>query len=271
MKTVIVTGSFDDLRSKQVRFLQEASRLGQLHILLWSDQAVQALNGKPPRFPLTERQYFLQSLRYVHSVEAVEPQAPHELAGIVPEDNMLWAVPESEHHSQKTLFSASFGLGYQVVPDAALVGFPELLQAAAPAVERKKVLVTGCFDWLHSGHVRFFEEVSELGRLYVVVGHDENLRLLKGDGHPMYPQDERRYMVQAVRYVHQALIASGQGWLDAEPEIQRLKPDIYVVNEDGDRPEKRRYCQEQGIDYRVLKRAPKEGLPARQSTVLRGF
>ena len=80
--------------------------------------------------------------------------------------------------------------------------------------------MTGCFDWFHSGHVRFFEEASALGELYVVVGHDANVRLLKGEGHPLFPQEERRYLVAAVRYVHRALISSGEGWLDAEPEIR---------------------------------------------------
>ena len=41
-------------------------------------------------------------------------------------------------------------------------------------------------------------------------------------------------MVGSIRYVKQALISSGEGWLDADPEIRRLKPDIYAVNEDGD-------------------------------------
>lgn len=78
---------------------------------------------------------------------------------------------------------------------------------------RKKVIVTGCFDWLHSGHIGFFEEVSELGDLYVVVGHDANARLLKGEGHPLFSQKERRYMVQSIRFVRQALISSGNGWM----------------------------------------------------------
>jgi cytidyltransferase-like protein len=38
--------------------------------------------------------------------------------------------------------------------------------------QRKKVIVTGCYDCFHSGHVRFFEEASALGDLYVVVGRD---------------------------------------------------------------------------------------------------
>jgi glycerol-3-phosphate cytidylyltransferase-like family protein len=119
--------------------------------------------------------------------------------------------------------------------------------------------------------VRFFEEVSQLGDLYVAVGHDQNIQLLKGAGHPMFLQDERLYMVQAVRYVKQALITTGHGWMDAEPEIELLKPDIYAVNEDGDVPEKRAFCAKHGMDYVVLQRTPKEGLPQRESTVLRGF
>jgi len=133
------------------------------------------------------------------------------------------------------------------------------------------VIVTGCFDWLHSGHVRFFEETSAFGELYVGVGHDANLRLLKGAGHPLFPEEERRYMVQSIRYVKEAVITSGDGWMDAEPEIQRLGIHAYAVNEDGDKPEKRAFCAEHGLEYLVLARTPAPGLPRRQSTELRGF
>jgi cytidyltransferase-like protein len=133
------------------------------------------------------------------------------------------------------------------------------------------VIVTGCYDWLHSGHVRFFEEVSALGDLYAVVGQDANIEFLKGKGHPLFSEQERQYMVQSVRFVKQALISSGMGWLDAEPEIELIKPDIYAVNEDGDKPEKLEYCKAHGIEYRILKRLPKDGLPRRLSTELRGF
>jgi len=138
-------------------------------------------------------------------------------------------------------------------------------------IDNKKVVVTGCFDWFHSGHVRFFEEISQLGELYVIVGHDENLRLLKGESHPMHSEDERRYMAGAIRFVTSAVVSSGSGWMDAEPEIEMLQPDIYAVNEDGDKPEKRAFCKQQGLEYVVLKRSPASGLPIRTSTNLRGF
>ncbi len=61
-------------------------------------------------------------------------------------------------------------------------------------------------------------------------------------------------MVGSIRYVKQAIVATGWSWLDAEPEIEIIRPDIYAVNEDGDRPEKREYCEAHGIEYVVLRR-----------------
>jgi glycerol-3-phosphate cytidylyltransferase-like family protein len=78
-------------------------------------------------------------------------------------------------------------------------------------------------------------------------------------------------VVGSIKYVKQALIATGNGWVDADPEIRRLKPDIYAVNEDGDRGGKREYCEKLGIEYLVLKRTPAPGLQGRRSTDLRGF
>jgi len=43
------------------------------------------------------------------------------------------------------------------------------------------------------------------------------------------------------------------------------------VNEDGDKKEKREFCKKHGLEYVVLKRTPKDGLPRRESKVLRGF
>ena len=133
------------------------------------------------------------------------------------------------------------------------------------------MVVTGCYDWLHTGHLRFFEEASAYGELNVVIGSDANVRLLKGEGHPLFSEFERSYVVGAFRSVTRCLVSSGTGWLDAEPEISALGAERYIVNEDGDKPEKRRYCEAKGLEYIVLKRMPKEGLPRRSSTEFRGY
>src|SRR5262249_53918082 len=151
-----------------------------------------------------------------------------------------WVVHEAQGACAKQEFCRRHGLQYTLLPDAALHGFPSIPGGLPPtSPSHRKVLVTGCYDWFHSGHVRFFEEVSSYGQLFVVVGHDANIRLLKGESHPLLPQQERCYLVGSVRFVTRALVSSGRGWLDAEPEIAQIQPDIYVVNEDGDRGGKR--------------------------------
>jgi len=272
MKSVIVSDSFDKIQSSDVRFLEDASKLGLLHIFLWSDEIVHQLKGTYPRFPQEERSYFLKAIRYVNQVTLVnEITTTDELPkieGIQPE---IWATCENDHNPQKQQYCATRGIGYRIIRQEDLRGFPALPSGNEVSSTHKKVLVTGSFDWFHSGHVRFFEETSGLGELYVIVGHDGNIRLLKGEGHPLFPQDERAYMVQSIRFVNQTLISSGQGWMDAEPEIDNIKPHIYAVNQDGDKPEKRKFCKDHGIEYLVLKRTPKDGLPRRESAVLRGF
>jgi cytidyltransferase-like protein len=194
---------------------------------------------------------------------------PNVLPGNLPFQPDIWVVDPGGDCPAKREFCAAAGLRYHLLAPGELAGFPEL--PPEPPSGKKKVIVTGCYDFFHSGHVRFFEEVAGLGDLFVVVGNDENVRQLKGAGHPLLTGAERRFTVGSIRYVRQALISTGMGWMDAEPEIARIKPDIYAVNEDGDKPEKRDFCQERGIEYVVLKRIPKAGLARRSSSDLRGF
>lgn len=126
-------------------------------------------------------------------------------------------------------------------------------------------MVSGCFDLIHGGHIAFFKTAAAYGKLFVALGRDENLLQLKGQS-PYFCQEERKFMVGAVKYVHEAFIASGRGMLDFEPDMRRLKPDTFIVNEDGDTPDKRQLCKALKVEYRVLERIPENGLPARSSS-----
>jgi cytidyltransferase-like protein len=132
----------------------------------------------------------------------------------------------------------------------------------------KKVLVSGCFDLLHGGHIAFFKSASRYGQLYVAVGTDANLIRLKGKK-PHFSQEERVFIVNSIRFVKEAFIASGSGMLDFEPDIERIKPDILIVNGDGHTPEKEKFCKKLGIIYRVLERIPENSLPARASSSIK--
>lgn len=273
MKKAIVSISFDDARSHHIRFLEEAAKLGELQVLLWTDEQVRELTGKDPKFPLAERQYYLENIRYVSGVSIPEGTLSADglpaIDGPAPD---VWVVDEDSDSPAKKAWCEAQGIDYEVISNSVQDSFPDVdLEPYPPTPGKKKVLVTGCYDWFHSGHVRFFEEVSEVGDVYAVVGHDANIALLKGEHHPMYKQDERRYIVASLRTVHQAFISTGEGWLDAAPEIERIKPDAYAVNDDGDKGGKGEFCKEHAIEYVVLKRTPKEGLTKRSSTDLRGF
>ena len=134
----------------------------------------------------------------------------------------------------------------------------------------KKAFVSGCFDLLHSGHVAFFQEAARYGNLYVAIGSDRNIFQLKNRP-TINNQDERLYMIQALACVHSVFVAKGSGILDFVEELKEIKPDYFVVNEDGSTPEKKKLCEDLGIEYVVLKRVPHPGLDVRSTTALRGF
>jgi cytidyltransferase-like protein len=132
----------------------------------------------------------------------------------------------------------------------------------------KKVLVSGCYDMLHSGHIAFFREAASFGAVYVALGSDKTVYDLKGRV-PVNSEQERLFMVQSVSYVKEAFISQGSGMLDFEQELRQIRPDIFIVNEDGNIPEKRELCEELGIEYIILQREPHVGLTPRSTTALR--
>jgi cytidyltransferase-like protein len=135
-------------------------------------------------------------------------------------------------------------------------------------MEEKKVFVSGCFDMLHSGHVAFLKEASQFGNVYVGLGSDETVYNLKGR-YPVNNQDERKYMIDALGCVKESVINSGGGIMDFLSELDLIKPDFFIVNEDGNTPAKEELCKKLGIKYLVLKRIPHGHLPSRSTTSLR--
>lgn len=133
---------------------------------------------------------------------------------------------------------------------------------------QKKVLVSGCFDLLHSGHIAFLKSAATYGDLYVCIGSDNTIYNLKGR-YPVITQDERKYMIESLACVKECKINKGNGLLDFLDELAEIKPNIFVVNEDGNTPNKVDLCKTKNIELIVLDRVPSEGLPARSTTSLR--
>jgi len=121
---------------------------------------------------------------------------------------------------------------------------------------------------LHSGHVAFFKQAASYGNLYVGIGSDDTIDDLKGRN-TINSERERIYMINAIKYVKESFVNSGSGILDFKEDLIKLKPDYFVVNEDGYSSEKEKLCKELNIELHVLSRVPDSDLPARSTTAIR--
>jgi cytidyltransferase-like protein len=133
---------------------------------------------------------------------------------------------------------------------------------------KSTVLVSGCFDHFHSGHVEFLQQASQYGRLVVSIGSDKTIKELKNK-ETLMTEQERLFMVKAITCVDDAFISRGSGLLDFIKEAENLRPNILVVNDDGDTEDKQLFCKEHNIRYVVLQRVPHADLPPRSTTALR--
>ncbi len=91
---------------------------------------------------------------------------------------------------------------------------------------KKVVLVNGCFDLLHAGHIYFLEQARSLGDdLFVAVNGDASVRSLKGPLRPVQSERERAYALSALACTA-AVVIFHTPRLTAE--IRALRPDVYA-------------------------------------------
>ncbi|GAA4908817.1 adenylyltransferase/cytidyltransferase family protein [Streptomonospora salina] len=99
-------------------------------------------------------------------------------------------------------------------PDPLQVSDLTLRWLVRPESASAPVVVTGAFDVLHVGHVRFLADVRDRRPdLPVVVGveSDERVRGWKGPTRPVNPEDERAEMLAALRCVDGVFVIAGPG------------------------------------------------------------
>ena len=142
-KTVFVSGSFDNIGSRHLRLLQEAARIGPVTVLLWPDKAIVSATGSPAKFPLSERLYFLNAVRYVSRVIPVTGQIDADALPEFANDRPgVWADMECASSEARRRFCQQHGFEYRIITAGQLEGFPEMTIEPTPP-GRKKVVVSG--------------------------------------------------------------------------------------------------------------------------------
>jgi D-beta-D-heptose 7-phosphate kinase/D-beta-D-heptose 1-phosphate adenosyltransferase len=92
------------------------------------------------------------------------------------------------------------------------------------------VAVSGGFDPVHIGHIRYLKAASEMGKVLVMLNTDEWLTRKKGK--PFMPYEERKEILEAIRHVHKVVPVIDSGDTVSE-SILHYKPDIFAKG--GDR------------------------------------
>lgn len=91
-------------------------------------------------------------------------------------------------------------------------------------------LANGGFDLLHVGHVRYLRGAKALGGMLIVaINSDESVRVLKGEGRPIMPAQDRAEIVAALADVDAVVIFHE---LDVRPIIHEIHPDIQAKGTD---------------------------------------
>jgi D-beta-D-heptose 7-phosphate kinase/D-beta-D-heptose 1-phosphate adenosyltransferase len=126
-------------------------------------------------------------------------------------------------------------------------------------VDKKKekiVMVSGGFDPIHIGHIRYIQEAKKLGDKLIVVINNDNWFEVKGK--PVFmPDKERKEIIEALACVDKVIISfhpKGTKDISVCNEIRKIKPNIFANG--GDRSPKLvdipsseyNVCKELGIE-----------------------
>jgi ribose 5-phosphate isomerase B len=100
------------------------------------------------------------------------------------------------------------------------------VERIAPDPRGKVVFTNGVFDILHQGHIELLKWSRNLGdRLVIGINSDASTVALKGEGRPINSQENRKAVLQALRFVDEVVIFDE---LRPTALIQQLHPAIVV-------------------------------------------
>ena len=97
--------------------------------------------------------------------------------------------------------------------------------------KNKKIIFTnGCFDILHSGHVKYLEKAKVFGDTLILgLNSDHSVRRLKGENRPINSQVDRAYILASLEVVDYVVIFDDDNPLDL---IKLIQPDVLVKGAD---------------------------------------
>lgn len=117
----------------------------------------------------------------------------------------------------------------------------------------RKVLVGGCFDFIHFGHISFLTKAKSLGDyLIVALESDENVTSAKGTNRPIHTQVQRKQMLASLRSVDEIIslpvMKTDQDYADL---VAKIKPEVIAIT-DGDPVEDKKRTHAQAVGAQLV-------------------
>jgi FAD synthetase len=89
------------------------------------------------------------------------------------------------------------------------------------------VLVGGCFDIIHIGHIKFLSAAKKMGDILIVLlESDGNVKKLKGENRPFFPQKERAELLTTLLFTDFIILLPMMNEVDYIQLILKIKPKI---------------------------------------------
>ncbi|MFO7836129.1 MAG: adenylyltransferase/cytidyltransferase family protein [Candidatus Thorarchaeota archaeon] len=137
---------------------------------------------------------------------------------------------------------------------------------------RCKVLAAGKFDILHLGHLAYLRQAKELaganGTLVVIIARDDTIERERG-APPVFPQEQRQQLVEALEVVDEAVI--GYDNEDHSAIVVDIKPDIVALGHDqnADESHLEKQLNEAGLEVEIVRLEKKNANGLYSSTMIR--
>lgn len=107
----------------------------------------------------------------------------------------------------------------------------------------KRVCVSGFFDPFHVGHCEYLKDAHKLGDQLIVILNNDSQR-----SHIRIPQEERKVILESIRYVDKVIISEDKG-SSVSNTLRTIQPDIFAKGLSAS-PEEVQVCEE--LDIQVV-------------------
>lgn len=116
---------------------------------------------------------------------------------------------------------------------------------------KRVIFANGCFDVLHGGHVSYLADARAYGDVLILgVNSDASERGLKGPSRPIYKENERLEILDAIRTVDYMVLFDEA---TCEHLLRELHPDVHAKGTDYtvDTVPERNVARELGIEVYI--------------------